>query len=378
MGSTEAVSVPFFKKKRARPTTTRQRTPSPPIAHSASASSSKSQVVLPPRKVAGNLLSAGTKRTSTQRRNDDFDDEDETNAGTREGPGINWSSTGSHVNKALEILEGDEAEEFLAKRARKDDAAEEDDVPDDGLYHGQKSYKSHIRKDQEIPKSMRTGPVRSNNSTIRTVTIVDYQPDVCKDYKGASTTRRIAILPTSLSFFIAETGFCGFGDTCKFLHDRGTCASFMRCLFVIIRGADISYDIDLAGWQLDKLAANPQKRAEDASDDADSSDDDIPFACLIGRHAFTDPIVTRCGHYFCSSCAIKRFAKTPKCAACGAPTGGIFNRADKIIAKMKKAQEDGQSPGDDEESVQTKMKDTQIEGLNDGSEAERSDSDEED
>ena len=54
--------------------------------------------------------------------------------------------------------------------------------------------------------------------------------------------------------------------------------------------------IDLAGWQLDKLAANPQKQAEDESDD--DSDDGIPFACLIGRHPFTDPIVTRCGHYF--------------------------------------------------------------------------------
>ena len=28
----------------------------------------------------------------------------------------------------------------------------------------------------------------------------DYAPDICKDYK--------------------ETGFCGFGDSCKFLHDR--------------------------------------------------------------------------------------------------------------------------------------------------------------
>jgi RING finger protein 113A len=133
------------------------------------------------------LLSAGTKRTSSQRRSDDLD-EDEAEGGTRDGPGINWTSTGGHVNKVLEILEGDEAEEMLAKRIRKDDAIEDDDLPDDGLYHGQKSYKSHIKKRQEVPKSMRSGPVRSNNSTIRTVTIVDYQPDVCKDYKGTSNS----------------------------------------------------------------------------------------------------------------------------------------------------------------------------------------------
>lgn len=96
--------------------------------------------------------------------------------------------------------------------------------------------------------------------------------------------------------------------------------------------------LDLQGWQLDKLAENPQKDAEDVSDT--DSDEDIPFACLICRKPYTDPIVTRCGHYFDSACAIKRFAKTPKCAACGAPTGGIFNRADKVIEKMKKKRED--------------------------------------
>ena len=226
--TTEAIPVPFFKKKRARPTTTRQqRTPSPPVADAvSSASSSKSQVVLPSRKVGGNLLSAGTKRTSSQRRAGELD-EDEVEEDTRDGPGINWTSTGGHVNKALEILEGDEAEEMLAKRTRKDDV-EEEDVPDDGLYHGQKSYKSHIKKSQEVPKSMRTGPVRSNNSTIRTVTIVDYQPDVCKDYKGASLPPFLFLGDRVLTDgSSSETGFCGFGDTCKFLHDRGTCASYV-------------------------------------------------------------------------------------------------------------------------------------------------------
>jgi len=167
---------------------------------------------------------------------------------------------------------------------------------------------------------MRVGPQRST-STIRTVTIVDYQPDVCKDYK--------------------ETGYCGFGDTCKFLHDRGTY---------------------LAGWQLDKFAENPKKQIEDESEDADSDDEDVPFACLICRKHYTDPVVTRCGHYYCSSCAIKRYAKTPKCLACGTPTGGICNRADKLIEKMNKKREAKQAKENAE--LSNNDAEVQIEGLN--------------
>ena len=97
--------------------------------------------------------------------------------------------------------------------------------------------------------------------------------------------------------------------------------------------------IDLAGWQLDKLAETAKKDVNDESD-SDDSDEDVPFACLICRKHYTDPVVTKCGHYYCSACAIKRFAKTPKCLACGAPTGGIFNRADKIIEKINKKRKD--------------------------------------
>jgi RING finger protein 113A len=66
----------------------------------------------------------------------------------------------------------------------------------------------------------------------------------------------------------------------------------------------------------------------------------VPFACFICRKPYTDPVATRCGHYFCSACAIKRFARTPKCATCLAPTGGIFNRADKVLAKMRQKRAD--------------------------------------
>ena len=115
--------------------------------------------------------------------------------------------------------------------------------------------------------------------------------------------------------------------------------------------------LDLAGWQLDKLAETAKKQVGDESE-ADDSDEDIPFACLICRKHYTDPVVTRCGHYFCSACAIKRYAKTPKCLACGAPTGGIFNRADKVIDKInkeKKEKEEGDSVINE--------KDVQIQGL---------------
>lgn len=181
MASTE-VNVPFFKKKgKGRPTTSRKRSVSPPASAMTVPvpSSSKSEVVLPSRKATGNLLSAGTKRSASQRHKDEHADEEL----RKDGPDVKWSAEGSHTNAALEILAGDEAEEMLRKRQKKE-TSEDEDVPDDGLYRGQKGYRSHIKKNTEIPKAMRIGPQRSSNSTIRTVTIVDYQPDVCKDYKG--------------------------------------------------------------------------------------------------------------------------------------------------------------------------------------------------
>lgn len=147
----EQVAVPFFKKKgKGRPTTTRKRSASP-TGDASAGFASKSEVIIPSRKGGSNLLSAGTKRTASQR--DSLDDID---APERDGPDVKWTAAGSHLHAALDILAGDEAEE-LANR-------------------------SHVKK-STVPKAMRVGPQRST-TTIRTVTIVDYQPDVCKDYKG--------------------------------------------------------------------------------------------------------------------------------------------------------------------------------------------------
>lgn len=127
-------------------------------------------------------------------------------------------------------------------------------------------------------------------STIRT----DYQPDICKDYK--------------------ETGFCGFGDSCKFLHDR----------------SDYKH-----GWQLDQDWSKGEYREEeddkylikDEDDDADA--DEFSTNCPICNQEYKNPIVTKCKHFFCMDCAEKEC--TEKCSICDQPTSGIFKNATKLI-----------------------------------------------
>ena len=87
----------------------------------------------------------------------------------------------------------------------------------------------------------------------------------------------------------------------------------------------------------------------------------IPFACIICKKPYTNPIVTKCGHYFCEGCALGRYRRNPSCAACGAGTGGVFNGAKglrKILERKreraarrreKKREEGGSSSGEEDE-----------------------------
>uniref|UniRef100_A0A1I7XSW5 RING-type domain-containing protein n=1 Tax=Heterorhabditis bacteriophora TaxID=37862 RepID=A0A1I7XSW5_HETBA len=91
----------------------------------------------------------------------------------------------------------------------------------------------------------------------------DFAPDICKDYK--------------------ETGFCTFGGN-------------------ITDDTLQSFEIHNDG-------------------------DEIPEICYTCGNEFTDPVITRCGHYFCELCALNQFKKSKKCPICNEPTGGVFNRA---------------------------------------------------
>ncbi|KAK4200252.1 putative pre-mRNA-splicing factor cwc-24 [Triangularia verruculosa] len=188
----------------------------------------------------------------------------------------------------------------------------------DGTYKGLANAASYIQKNPDAP-SRKVGPIKAPTN-IRTITITDMAPDVCKDYKN--------------------TGFCGFGDNCKFLHAREDYAH---------------------GWQLDRewenvtkgkkiiggtVVASAERKANKNNNDEDDRDEEeeamlekIPFVCIICRGDYKSPVVTRCGHYFCEACALKRYRKDPSCAACGSGTNGVFNAAKKLQKLLVKKKE---------------------------------------
>ena len=163
---------------------------------------------------------------------------------------------------------------------------------DDKIYRGIANYAQYYEKrdtaqGNAASSNVRKGPMRAA-ANIRSTVRWDYQPDLCKDYK--------------------ETGFCGFGDSCKFLHDR----------------SDYKF-----GWQLEKEERGKGEPAQDASKYEIHSDEEdaLPFKCFICRESFKHPIVvTKCRHYFCESCALNHFKKkSQRCFLCGEQTSGVFN-----------------------------------------------------
>ncbi|MCO5602275.1 hypothetical protein L7F22_056404 [Adiantum nelumboides] len=178
---------------------------------------------------------------------------------------------------------------------------------DDKVYkglHGYTDHKAGFRREHTIAGEKAGGahgPLRAS-SHIRWSVRFDYQPDICKDYK--------------------ETGYCGYGDACKFMHDRGDYKS---------------------GWQMDreweegekkrkaKLAQRIQDEEEDSADE--EVDDSLPFGCMICRQPFVDPVVTLCKHYFCEHCALKHHARDKHCHVCNKATNGTFNTAMEILKR---------------------------------------------
>jgi len=99
-----------------------------------------------------------------------------------------------------------------------------------------------------------------------------------------------------------------------------------------------------SGWELERDWNEEQKKLKEEKErgaaqqeEEEEDDEGIPFACFVCRKGFTDPVKTKCGHYFCERCALKKCKK--ECAVCSQKTGGAFTmptRAEKT--KLEVAQ----------------------------------------
>jgi RING finger protein 113A len=95
----------------------------------------------------------------------------------------------------------------------------------------------------------------------------------------------------------------------------------------------------LSGRVVSKRSGDAKTAEDDEDDDDEELLESIPFACIICKSSYKSPIITKCGHYFCESCALQRYRKNPSCAACGAGTGGVFNVAKKLNHLLDKKRE---------------------------------------
>lgn len=176
---------------------------------------------------------------------------------------------------------------------------------DDKVYRGINNYQVFYEKrdtaqGNAASNSVRKGPLRAP-AHLRATVRWDYQPDICKDYK--------------------ETGMCGFGDSCKFLHDR----------------SDYKH-----GWQLEReMEQGTYGHGQEENYEISSDEDELPFRCFICRKSFVNPVITKCKHHFCEKCALSQYKKSQRCFVCNEQTMGVFNPAKELIAKLKKRKEEG-------------------------------------
>ncbi|KAK4935587.1 RNA-splicing factor [Elasticomyces elasticus] len=117
---------------------------------------------------------------------------------------------------------------------------------------------------------------------------------------------------------------------------------------------DKEWEIDTKGKKVSgKTVASANRNGQSTQDDEDDEKllESIPFACIICKKAYANPIVTKCGHYFCEACALKRYRKDPSCAACGTGTGGVFNVAKKLNRLLERKRERERQKREAEEEV---------------------------
>ncbi|KAI8078696.1 uncharacterized protein BX664DRAFT_342501 [Halteromyces radiatus] len=324
--SSSTDKVPFFKKRTTKNIRKRQKSPDRSTSIQRQDDDDDdivSEVITKERKTIKTPFVQSTRRR--QRRQDIEEDEDDQN-----GFGDQYKADRSAT------LKKDDATRYTTEYELDAEAL---DAMTSAINAGKAKRKAQDNKQVKNSK-MQVGPQKAP-ANLRVTARFDYQPDICKDYK--------------------ETGFCGYGDSCIFLHDRGDYKS---------------------GWELDKEWEEAQKnktgggKKDQYAISDEESDEEVPFACLICRKEFVNPVVTKCQHYFCESCAINNYKVSSKCYACGAPTNGVFNTAKNILEKLRLKQERKQNQADEDNAIDHAL--DGIEGLETRNDDDSDDDDDDD
>ena len=298
------VAVPTFKKRTNKALNIRKRPATPPPEDSDSESDytddESGRRVKRRKKDGVNVWVVGTQAAQDLSKSTKFEADRSKNIAANDD-----ATKSSHWH-----TEAANAAEVVKASARAHNEAREDH---EGAYKGSANYSNFIQKNADAP-NRQVGPVKAPTN-IRTITVTDFAPDVCKDYK--------------------QTGFCGFGDSCKFLHAREDYK----------QGWQLDKEWEKAGKTDKKPGSSNAKEGQENTDDEEKMLESIPFACIICKEPYKMPVVTKCGHYFCERCAMTRYMKEKKktCANCGVDTNGTFNVARKLkelLEKKKKRAEE--------------------------------------
>ena len=150
------------------------------------------------------------------------------------------------------------------------------------------------KKDNRQPEEPNKAALQAESATIKPMSMqqkpkynvrFDYSAGLCKDY--------------------LETGYCGFGDSCIFLHDRG------------------DYKM---GWELDADFERQQnKQPDDTSYEVPQEVDESLAECTVCKKPHEKPrMLPECGHRFCSACIVNALKSKLKCPLCKVIVSGTL------------------------------------------------------
>ncbi|KAL8869093.1 MAG: hypothetical protein Q9174_004529, partial [Haloplaca sp. 1 TL-2023] len=197
--STTEDPQPLFRKRAPKKTTTRKRAATPPPASDSDSSGYSSAESNEGRSIKRRRKTALITTTSSK----DTAPTDLSTATKYTGDRSTAIESTNDATKASNWYDNDEKNLLGTTRSKPPPSTTTPDPTNsnnsNGTYKGHSNYQTFISTNPNAPSKPSVGPIKAPTN-IRTITTTDFAPDVCKDYK--------------------QTGFCGFGDNCKFLHAR--------------------------------------------------------------------------------------------------------------------------------------------------------------